>query len=219
METTNPNLLMQLITYVSDHSGQLLELTLQHILMVLCGIGLALIIGIPLGIISARNKRWSSIILPAANVIQVFPSIALLAILMIVFGLGFYTVVVGLFLYSLLPIIRNTYVGLTQVDRSITDAGKGMGMNPVQLLWKVQLPLSVPFLLAGLRVAAVIAIGVATMAPLIGGDGLGREIYSGINLRNPVRIYAGAIPAALLAIAADIGLGRLQNKWKDLSRQ
>ncbi|MCR8636482.1 ABC transporter permease [Paenibacillus radicis (ex Xue et al. 2023)] len=219
METTNPNLLMQLITYVSDHSGQLLELTLQHILMVLCGIGLALIIGVPLGIISARNKRWSSIILPAANVIQVFPSIALLAILMIVFGLGFYTVVVGLFLYSLLPIIRNTYVGLTQVDRSITDAGKGMGMNPVQLLWKVQLPLSVPFLLAGLRVAAVIAIGVATMAPLIGGDGLGREIYSGINLRNPVRIYAGAIPAALLAIAADIGLGRLQNKWKDLSRQ
>ncbi|NOU96723.1 ABC transporter permease subunit [Paenibacillus sp. LMG 31456] len=209
---------MQLITYVSDHSGQLLELTLQHILMVLCGIGLALLIGIPLGIISARNERWSSIILSIANVIQVFPSIALLAILMIVFGLGFYTVVIGLFLYSLLPIIRNTYVGLTQVDRSITDAGKGMGMNPVQLLWNVQLPLSIPFLLAGLRVAAVIAIGVATMAPLIGGDGLGREIYAGINLRNPVRIYAGAIPAALLAIAADIGLGRLQNKWKVFSR-
>jgi osmoprotectant transport system permease protein len=213
-----PGTLIKLLEFVPDHAGQLLELTLQHILMVLCGISLALVIGIPLGIVSARNKKWGSFILAAANVIQVFPSLALLAILMIVFGLGFYTVVIGLFLYSLLPIIRNTYVGLTQVDRSVTDAGTGMGINKMQLLWNVQLPLSVPFLLAGLRIAAVIAIGVATMAPLIGGDGLGREIYSGINLRNPVRIYAGAIPAALLAIAADVSLGVLQKKRKISSR-
>jgi osmoprotectant transport system permease protein len=211
MDST-PNFGMQLFNYVSGHTGELLELTLQHILMVLCGIGLALVVGIPLGIISARHKRWGSIIMSAANVIQVFPSLALLAILMIVFGLGFYTVVIGLFLYSLLPIIRNTFVGLTQVDRSVTDAGVGMGMSGAQLIWRVQLPLSVPFVLAGLRVAAVIAIGVATMAPLIGGDGLGREIYAGINARNPVRIYAGAIPAAALAFAADIALGRLQQK-------
>jgi osmoprotectant transport system permease protein len=213
MDST-PNTLMQLLEYVPNHADQLLELTLQHILMVIYGIGLALVIGIPLGIISARHKNWGSIILSTANVIQVFPSIALLAILMVVFGLGFYTVVIGLFLYSLLPIIRNTSVGLSQVDPNVTDAGRGMGMSPMQLLWKVQFPLSIPFLLAGLRVAAVIAIGVATMAPLIGGDGLGREIYSGINLHNPVRIYAGAIPAAMLAIAADIGLGGLQKKLK-----
>ncbi|MCY9694178.1 ABC transporter permease [Paenibacillus alginolyticus] len=211
---SSPNTLMQLLDYVPNNAGHLLELTLQHILMVLCGIGLALVIGIPLGIICARHKNWGSFILSTANVIQVFPSIALLAILMIIFGLGFYTVVIGLFLYSLLPIIRNTSVGLKQVDPNVTNAGRGMGMSSMQLLLKVQMPLSIPFLLAGLRVAAVIAIGVATMAPLIGGDGLGREIYSGINLRNPVRIYAGAIPAAMLAIAADIGLGGLQKKLK-----
>ncbi|CAG7657054.1 ABC transporter permease [Paenibacillus allorhizosphaerae] len=216
MDST-PNIGVQLYNYVTGHAGELLELTLQHIAMVLCGLGLALVVGIPLGMISAKHKKWSSFILSAANVIQVFPSLALLAILMIVFGLGFYTVVIGLFLYSLLPIIRNTYVGLTQVDRSVTDAGIGMGMSGAQLLWRVQMPLSIPFLLAGLRVAAVIAIGVATMAPLIGGDGLGREIYAGINLRNPVRIYAGAVPAAMLAIIADIALGRLQKKRNTVS--
>jgi len=216
MDST-PNIGVQLYNYVTGHTEELLELTMQHIAMVLCGLGLALVVGIPLGIISAKYKKWGAFILQAANVIQVFPSLALLAILMIVFGLGFYTVVIGLFLYSLLPIIRNTYVGLTQVDRSVTDAGVGMGMSALQLLWRVQMPLSVPFLLAGLRVAAVIAIGVATMAPLIGGDGLGREIYAGINLRNPVRIYAGAIPAALLAIMADMALGRLQKKRNTVS--
>lgn len=206
---------MQLFEYMQDNWLHLLSLTLSHIVMVLCGLGLALIVGIPLGIISARNERLASVILAVANIIQVIPSLALLALLMIMLGMGFKTIVAGLFLYSLLPVIRNTYVGLKQVDAGITEAGKGVGMSQLQLLLKVQLPLSLPFLMAGLRVAAVIAIGVATLAPLIGGDGLGREIYSGLNLRNNLKIYAGAIPAALLAILADILLGRLQNKFRD----
>ncbi|UUZ97550.1 ABC transporter permease [Paenibacillus sp. P25] len=162
--------------------------------------------------IAAKNRALGSVILTAANVIQVFPSLALLVLLMVVFGLGFKTVVVGLFLYSLPPMIRNTYVGLTQVDRSIMEAGRGVGMSPLQLLVKVQLPLALPFLMTGIRVAAVIAIGVATIAPLIGGEGLGREIYAGINMDNQARLYAGAIPAALLALLADFLLGRLQRR-------
>ena len=183
--------------------------------MVLCGLGLALVVGIPLGIVSARNERLAALILAAANVVQVLPSLALLALLMIWLGLGFKTIVVGLFLYSLLPVIRHTYVGLKQVDSGVVEAGRGIGMSPSQLLLKIRLPLSLPFLTAGLRVAAVIAIGVATLAPLIGGDGLGREIYSGLNMRNNVQIYAGAIPAALLAILADLFLGRLQTKFRN----
>lgn len=204
----------EFINYLANNWDTLLELTYQHILMVLLGLLLALIVGIPLGIISARNKRAASSILALANVIQVFPSLALLAVLMIFFGLGFKTVVIGLFLYSLLPIIRNTYVGLKEVDESITQAGKGLGMTAFQLLYMVQFPLSLPFLIAGIRIAAVIAIGVATLAPFIGGEGLGREIYAGINLRNPNRIYAGAFVAAILAIIADFVLGRTEKRLK-----
>ncbi|XID90881.1 ABC transporter permease [Paenibacillaceae bacterium WGS1546] len=205
---------MELMHYLQNNWQHLLNLTWGHILMVLCGLGLALLVGVPLGIVSARNERLAAVILATANIIQVVPSLALLALLMIALGLGFKTIVVGLFLYSLLPIIRHTYVGLKEIDKGIMDAGKGVGMSQLQLLAKVQLPLSLPFLMAGLRVAAVIAIGVATLAPLIGGEGLGREIYSGLNMRNNVQIYAGAIPAALLAILADLLLGRLQGKLR-----
>ncbi|WP_429368307.1 ABC transporter permease [Paenibacillus sp. DS2015] len=209
---TPPRSDLNLLQYVQQNAGYLLHLTWVHIIMVFSGLGLALIVGIPLGVLSARSKKLAAFILPVANFIQVIPSLALLALLMIVLGLGFKTVVVGLFLYSLLPIIRNTYMGLIQVDPGISEAGKGVGMSSMQLLLQVQLPLALPFLMAGLRIAAVIAIGVATLAPLIGGEGLGREIYSGLNLHNNIKIYAGAIPACLLAILADIFLGMLQNK-------
>ncbi len=198
--------------YVTNNGDKILSMTVDHIAMVASGLGLALLVGVPLGIVCARRERLGRWIIGTANVIQVFPSLALLALLMIAFGLGFKTVVVGLFLYSLLPIIRNTSVGLKQVDKGVVEAGRGIGMSSMQLLWKVQFPLSLPFLLAGIRVAAVIAIGVATIAPLIGGGGLGKEIYAGINLRNDIRIFAGAVPAALLAMIADAMLGRWEKK-------
>ncbi|MFE5317871.1 ABC transporter permease [Paenibacillus sp. NPDC056579] len=198
--------------YVGENWTYLLELAYQHILMVILGLLLALVVGVPLGLVAARVPKLTNLILMLANIIQVFPSMALLVLLMIAFGLGFTTVVVGLFLYSLLPVIRNTYVGLTQVNPAITEAGRGVGMSTSQLLFKVQLPLALPFIFTGIRVAAVIAIGVATIAPLVGGEGLGREIYAGINMDNPARLYAGAIPAALLALLADMLLGVLQGK-------
>lgn len=187
-------------------------MTLQHIGMVALGILLALVVGIPLGILCTKSKTYERIILAVANMIQVVPSLALLATLMLFMGLGYQTVVVGLFLYSLLPIIRNTFVGLKEVEQSYLEAGEGMGMTKLQLLFKVKFPLSLPFMVAGLRVATVIAIGVATLAPFIGGEGLGREILSGINVRNTDKILAGAIVAAILAVVVDYALGKLQRR-------
>ncbi|WP_409346340.1 ABC transporter permease [Paenibacillus sp. MBLB4367] len=200
--------------YIGENWSDLLVLTGQHIAMVAIGLAMALVVGIPFGILASRNRRSAAVILTVANIIQVFPSLALLVLLMVVFGLGATTVVIGLFLYSLLPVIRNTYVGLTQVNPTIMEAGRGVGMSPLQIMVNVQLPLALPFMLTGIRIAAVIAIGVATIAPLVGGDGLGREIYSGINMNNPARLYAGAIPAALLALLADFALERLQRSVK-----
>lgn len=202
----------EFLAYIAENHSMILQMTFDHIVMVVIGIGMALVVGVPLGIVCARHEKLGRWIIGTANIIQVFPSLALLAMLMVFLGLGFKTVVAGLFLYSLLPIIRNTSVGIKEVDESIIEAGRGIGMSSWQLLWKVQFPLSLPFLMAGIRVAAVIAIGVATIAPLVGGGGLGKEIYSGINFRNDLRIFAGAVPAALLAITADAVLGRWEKK-------
>lgn len=204
--------LLSFFDYFSKTWIKLLEMTYEHILMVLFGILFALIIGIPLGILCTKNKKFESVILALANMIQVIPSLAMLAVLMIIFGLGFNTVVIGLFLYSLLPIIRNTAVGLKEVDRESIEAGTGVGMDRFQLLLKVKFPLSLPFVLAGLRIALVIGIGVATLAPFIGGNGLGSEIVSGINVRDSEKIFGGAIFAAVLAILVDYLLGLAQKR-------
>ncbi|NMM53878.1 ABC transporter permease [Paenibacillus aquistagni] len=206
--------LSDLISYMSRNSGMLWEYFVSHVIMVLSGIGLAIVIGIPLGILASRHEKLGKVILTITNILQVIPSLALLVLLMLAIGLGAKTVIIGLLFYSLNPIVRNTYVGLKQVNPSYIEAGRGIGMSPLQLLVKVRFPLSLTYIMSGLRVAAIIAIGVVTIAPLVGGDGLGREIYAGINGQNPLRIYAGAIPAALLAIVSDIVLGYFQKKLK-----
>lgn len=204
--------LMSFFSYLSNSWVKLLGMTAEHIGMVLLGVGLALVIGIPLGILCTKNKTFETIIITIANLIQVIPSLALLAMLMIVFGLGFNTVVIGLFLYSLLPIIRNTAVGLKEVEAEAIEAGRGVGMTAFQLLMKVKFPLSLPFMLAGVRIALVIGIGVAALAPFVGGEGLGREIVAGINVRDSNKIYGGAVFAAGLAIIIDYSLGMLQKR-------
>lgn len=199
---------------MTENSGELLGMTIDHIIMVVYGMALALLVGIPLGILAAKYERLAPLIIALTNILQLVPSIAMLAILMLYLGLGFETMVVGLFLYSLMPIVRNTYVGLKEVDASIMEAGRGSGMTAFQLLSKIQFPLSLPFVMAGLRVASVIAIAVACIGPYIGADGLGKEIISGISLQSNVKIYAGAIPATALALLADFILGKLEKKTK-----
>lgn len=208
------NLAQELFQYFSINSSELLFLTIEHILLVLYGVGLALVVGIPLAILAVRVKWLASPILSLANILQNIPSLAMLAILMLFLGLGNTAVVIGLFFYSLLPIIRNTYVGLKEVDDSVMEAGKGVGMTSLQLLAKIQLPLSLPFIVAGLRVAAVIGVSVAAIAPYIGGGGLGKEIISGISQQSDVKILAGAIPAILMAIIADLLLGFFEGRFK-----
>ncbi|SFL80377.1 ABC transporter permease [Salibacterium qingdaonense] len=208
------NFITELAVYMAENSNELLALTIEHILMVACGIALSLVIGIPLGILAARFQKLAPVIISITNVIQLVPSLAMLAILMLYLGFGFKTIAIGLFLYSLLPIVKNTYVGIKEVDDGIKEAGIGIGMSPLQLLAKIQFPLSIPYLMAGLRLAAVIAVSVAAIGPYIGAGGLGKEIISGISLQDDIKIYAGAIPATLIAIIADLALGLVERKTK-----
>jgi osmoprotectant transport system permease protein len=175
--------------------------------------GIALLIGLPLGIALVRRNALQRWVLGAANVVQTIPSLALFGFLIPVpwiGGVGASTAIVALTLYALLPIMRNTCTGIAGVDPAVIESARGMGMTPRQLLWQVQLPLAAPVLLAGIRVATAISIGVTTIAAAIGAGGLGVFIFRGVAMVNNQVILAGAIPAALLAVIADLALGGLQ---------
>lgn len=196
--------------FVQQQAGKLLEQTLQHIGLTFISLLIAVIIGVPLGILITRRKKLAVIVLGFAGILQTIPSIALLGFMIPLLGIGATPAIMALFLYALLPIIRNTCTGIQQVDPAVTDAATGMGMSRRQLLYKVQLPLAMPVLLAGIRTATVINVGVATLAAYIAAGGLGEFIFGGIALNNTNMILAGAIPAALLAILSDWLIGRLQ---------
>jgi len=202
--------------YMIRNRGEVLELTLQHLGMVAVAMALAVLIGIPLGILLTRRRGMSQWVLGAANVIQTVPSLALFGFLipMPLLGVGPRTAIVALTLYALLPVIRNTYVGISQVDPAVLEAARGMGMTGGQMLWLVQVPLSLPVILAGIRVATVIAIGTATIAAAIGAGGLGEYIYRGVAGPKNYLLLAGAIPAALMAVVADASLGWAEQRLR-----
>jgi len=202
--------------YMIRNRGEVLELTLQHLGMVAVAMVLAVLIGIPLGILLTRRRGLSQWVLGAANVIQTVPSLALFGFLIPVplLGVGPRTAIVALTLYALLPVIRNTYVGISQVDPAVVEAARGMGMTGGQMLWLVQVPLSLPVILAGIRVATVIAIGTATIAAAIGAGGLGEYIYRGVAGPKNYLLLAGAIPAALMAVVADASLGWAEQRLR-----
>lgn len=213
------NLLQQLVEYYSINFGYLWDLFLKHLLMSVYGVLFASIVGIPIGIVIARYSKFSGFIITIANIIQTVPVIAMLAILMLVMGLGTTTVVVTVFLYALLPIIKNTYTGIMGVDVNIKDAGKGMGMTRNQVLRMIELPLSLSVILGGLRIALVVAIGVVAVGSFIGAPTLGDIVIRGTNATDGTTfILAGAIPIALIAIIIDVGL-RLLEKYLDPSRK
>lgn len=173
--------------------------------MSIYGVLFAAIVAIPVGIIIARYHRLSDWVISLANVIQTIPALAMLAMLMLVIGLGPNTVVFALFLYSLLPIIKNTYTGISNVDHALTESGKAMGMTKFQVLTMVELPLALSVIMAGLRTALVISIGIATIGTFIGAGGLGDIILRGTNATDGTAIIlAGAIPTALMAVIADV---------------
>lgn len=199
-----------MLDFLARQYPKLIEQTLTHIGLTLVSLLLALVVGLPLGILIARRQRLASGVLGVAGVLQTVPSVALLGFLIPLLGIGVGPALVALFLYALLPIIRNSYVGITEVSASVIEAARGVGMTDRQILTKVQLPLALPVIFAGVRTATVINVGVATLAAYVAAGGLGEFIFGGIALSNTNMILAGAIPAALLAIGFDFGLARLQ---------
>lgn len=196
--------------FVVQHREKLLEQTLQHIGLTFFSILLAVIVGVPAGILISRKRKLASPLLGIAGILQTIPSIALLGLLIPLLGIGPRPAIAALFFYGLLPIIRNTYTGIMNVDPEVKEAARGLGMNAQQLLFKMELPLAMPVILAGIRIATVINVGVATLAAYIAAGGLGEFIFGGISLNNSTMMLAGAIPAAALALAFDWLLSRLQ---------
>jgi len=206
---------MNVLQFVIQNHNEVLELTLEHLWMVVISTLFAVVIGIPLGILITRRPGWNKPVLGTVNVIQVIPSLALFGFLLPVPWIGASSerlAVLALTLYALLPLIRNTYAGIKGVDPAVVEAGRGMGMTDRQLLWQVQLPLALGVIIAGVRVATVISVGLATMAGMIGAGGLGEYIYRGLSMVNNQVILAGAIPAAALALLADVTLGWLERR-------
>lgn len=196
--------------FMSGESDKLINQTLQHIGLTFISLLLAIVIGLPLGILIARKRKLSGSILGTAGVLQTIPSIALLGFMIPVLGIGPKPAIVALLIYALLPIIRNTYTGIIGIDRHVIEAAKALGMSKKQILINVELPLAMPVILAGIRTATVINVGVATLASYIAAGGLGEFIFGGISLNNTNMILAGAIPAALLAIVLDFLLSGIQ---------
>jgi osmoprotectant transport system permease protein len=203
---------------VSAFAVDILRTTGQHVVIVIVSVVLASAIGVPLGIFCTRNPSAGRIALRIIDIVQTIPSIALLGFLIpvpFIGGIGSRTAIVALVLYSLLPIVRNTFTGIRGVDPTVRDAGIALGLTKRQLLREVELPLALPTIIAGLRIATVIAISVATIAAAVGGGGLGTFIFRGVSMVDTRLILAGAVPAAVLAVIADLALSALERRMKD----
>jgi osmoprotectant transport system permease protein len=208
---------MNLTDFLQQHGNEILQATIEHVWLVAATMLLSIAIGVPLGILVARRPWLSKPILGSANVAETIPSLALLGFLLPVPWLGDRAdrlTITALTLYALLPIIRNTAAGITGVDPAVREAARGMGMTPRQILFQVELPLSISTVLAGVRVATVLTIGVATIAAAVGAGGLGEFIFRGLAMVNNQLILAGAIPAAALALAADFVLSVLERRLR-----
>ncbi|OLE22051.1 MAG: glycine/betaine ABC transporter [Cyanobacteria bacterium 13_1_40CM_2_61_4] len=206
-----------MLKFFASNRTEVLELTLEHLWLVGVSTLFAVAIGLPLGILLTRKPWLSKPILGGANILQTIPSLALFGLLLPAPWIGARAdrlAILALTLYSLLPIIRNTYAGIVGVDRAVVEAGRGMGLTDRQLLFRVELPLALGVIIAGVRVATVISVGVATIAAAIGAGGLGEYIFRGLAMVNNNLILAGAVPAAALALLADLSLGLIERSLR-----
>lgn len=208
---------MSAFRFFVNHRGEILQATLEHMTLVVIAMAIAIVIGVPLGMLIVRRPALRALSLTAANIFQTIPSLALFGFLIpipFLGGIGKRTAVVALVLYALLPILRNTYVGLTGIDPSVLESAEAMGMTPSQILLRVRLPLALAVILAGIRTSTVLTIGVATIAAAIGAGGLGAFIFRGVAMVSDAVILAGAVPAAALALVADALLGLLERRLR-----
>jgi osmoprotectant transport system permease protein len=208
---------MSSLQFFLTHRREILEATLAHLSLVFISMIIAIAVAVPLGMLIVHHRALRAFALGTANVFQTIPSLALFGFLIplpFIGGIGRRTAIVALVLYALLPILRNTYVGLIGIDHAVLEAAEAMGMTDAQILFRVRLPLALSIILAGIRTATVITIGVATIAAAIGAGGLGTFIFRGVAMVNDAVILAGAIPAALLALLADLLLGQLERRLR-----
>lgn len=203
----------EMFTYYLINGGYVIEQFIRHFLISIYGVLFASIVAIPLGFFISKKYKLSDVVIGFANVLQTIPSLAMLAILMLGIGIGSNTVIVAVFLYSLLPILKNTVTAINSIKPEILDAAKGMGMTRIQSIVKVEIPLSISVIMGGIRNALVVAIGVTAIGTFIGAGGLGDIITRGVNVAHGQSIIiAGALPTALMAILADVILGWVEKK-------
>jgi osmoprotectant transport system permease protein len=204
-------------TFFLGHRSEIFEAMLAHLFLVVTSMAFAVAIGVPLGLLAVHRPTLRNISLGVASVFQTIPSLALFGFLIpipFIGGIGRRTAIVALVLYALLPILRNTYVGLTGIDPAVLEAAEAMGMTDAQIVWRVRFPLALPVILAGIRTATILTIGIATIAAAIGAGGLGTFIFRGVAMVSDAVILAGAVPAALLALLADLLLGGLERRLR-----
>ncbi len=201
----------ELWAFISTRQEMIQELTLQHLWLVLLAGFIAIFIGLALGIIITYNEKAATLILGLCQVLMVIPSFAMLGMLLPFFGIGFTTGVIALILYTLLPVTRNTYIGIKEIPLSVLEAAKGMGMSQPAILFRIKIPLALPVVMAGFRTAMVMIVGIAAIAAYIGAGGLGEMIFHGISRTQPLRIITGAICISIIAVAMDLILGRIED--------
>lgn len=200
----------EFLEYVQSIQGQILSLSWEHVELTLLSVILAIAIGVPLGILISYLKKLTKPVLGIANIVQAIPSLALLGFAIPFLGIGSKPAIFMVILYSLLPIIKNTYTGIQSIPDQTLEAAKGIGMTRAQILIKVQIPMALPIIMAGVRISAVTAVGLMTIAAFIGAGGLGYLVYSGIRTSNNMQILAGAVPACILALVIDSFMGILE---------
>ncbi|MFP7171731.1 ABC transporter permease [Terribacillus sp. FSL K6-0262] len=201
-----------LIQFLQEQGSTLALKTWEHLYISLIAVLLGILVAVPVGILLTRFERAADTVIRIISIIQTFPSLAILAFFIPILGVGKLPAIVALFFYSMLPILRNTYIGIKNTDKNLLEAGRGMGMTNAQLIFSVELPLAIPVIMAGIRVSTVYLIGWATLASFVGAGGLGDFIFDGLNLYQPELILAGAIPSTILALLADFILGRIETK-------
>ncbi|MBP2098532.1 ABC transporter permease [Enterococcus rivorum] len=198
--------------FLLEKGNELVSRIGEHIFISATSLALGVLFAVPIGILLTRTKRIAAIVIGLTSALQTVPSLALLALMIPLFGVGQFPAIIALFIYSLLPILRNTYIGIKEVSEDYKDAAKGMGMTSFQSVLMVELPVAMPTIMAGIRLAAVYVVAWATLASYIGAGGLGDFIFSGLNLYRADLIFAGTIPVAIIALLADFSLGMLEKK-------
>lgn len=208
-----------MLAFLDQYGGELVTKTWEQLYISAIALFLGVLVAVSLGILLTRFPKTAKVIVGVASMLQTVPSLALLALMIPIFGIGKVPAIVALFIYSLLPILRNTYIGMNDVDPVLKDSAQGMGMTTFQSIWQVELPMAMQVIMAGIRLSAVYVVAWATLASYIGAGGLGDFIFNGLNLYQPDLIIGGTIPVTLLALLVDYLLGRLEYHLTPISQR